>query len=341
MVKFLDLKKQYLSIKDEIDKAIKDVIDDTAFIGGKYLEVFESDFAKYNNAKYVIGVGNGTDALEISIEALDLPKGSEIIVPANSFIASSEAITRCGFIPIFADASTEDYTIDVEDIKNLINENTSAILVVHLYGQPCDMDPILEIAKDKSLKIVEDCAQAHGAEYKGRKVGTIGDIGAFSFYPGKNLGAYGDGGAITTNDEKLATRSRMIANHGRLSKYNHEFEGRNSRLDGLQAAILSVKLKYLDIWIEHRIKLADHYHQKLRKIDGITLSTKNEWAKHVYHLYVIRVNDRDSIREKLSEMNIPTGIHYPILLPDLKAYAYQSNMKRELSLDDIKDDLQF
>ena len=240
MVKFLDLKKQYETMKNEIDQAIQNVINDTAFVGGKYVEQFENNFALYHSAKYCIGVGNGTDALTIALWALDLPKDSEVIVPANSFIATSEAVSLNNLKIVFADCK-DDYTIDPKSVESLITKNTSCIIPVHLYGQPCDMDEILQIAKDNNLKIIEDSAQAHGAIYKGQKIGTFGDLATFSFYPGKNLGAYGDGGAIITNDKQLEQRCRTYSNHGRSSKYAHEIEGLNSRLDGIQAAILDVK----------------------------------------------------------------------------------------------------
>lgn len=322
MIQFLDLKKQYNTIKEEIDEAIKSVISETAFIGGKYVAEFEKEFAAYQEAKYCIGVGNGTDALEIAIESLGLPQGSEIIVPANSFIASSEAITRSGHTVVFCDCDENNYTISIPSIKSKITANTKAIMAVHLYGHPCDMDEILVMAKEHDLKVIEDCAQAHGAEYKGLKIGAIGDIGTFSFYPGKNLGAYGDGGAIVTNDENLAKQCKMIANHGRIEKYNHEFEGRNSRLDGIQAAILSVKLKHLDTWTDARIKVADFYFENLKDIKDITLPKKEDWAKQVYHLFVIRAKKRDELQKYLKENNISSGIHYPISLPKLKAYDY-------------------
>ena len=278
MIKFLDLHAQYLSIKDDIDAAMASVISESAFIGGKYVKQFEENFSDYHQAKYCVGAGNGTDAIEIAIEALDLPKGSEIIVPANSFIASAEAVARIGHKIVFCDANSDDYTINLDDVKKRITRNTSAIMAVHLYGHPCDMDRLLEISSEHNLKIIEDCAQAHGAEYKGRRVGCIGDIGCFSFYPGKNLGAYGDGGAVVTNDEELAKQCRMIANHGRIAKYDHEFEGRNSRLDGLQAAILSVKLKHLDKWTDHRIMIGDEYLKQLKDVPGIILPIrKEEW----------------------------------------------------------------
>ena len=320
MIKFVDLHSQYLSIKEEIDQAVSNVISESAFIGGEYVSQFEEHLADYQQAKYCVGVGNGTDALEIAIESLNLPKGGEIIVPANSFIASAEAVSRSGYKIVFCDARSDDYTINIADLKKRITSNTVAIIAVHLYGHPCDMDPILKLALEYNFKIIEDCAQAHGAEYKGQKVGAIGDLGCFSFYPGKNLGAYGDGGAIVTNSEALALRCRMIANHGRIAKYDHKFEGRNSRLDGLQAAILTVKLRHLDKWTDTRIMIANEYLERLKDIPEITLPVKQDWAKQVYHLFVIRHSNRDQIQAVLKESGVQTGIHYPIALPKLEAY---------------------
>lgn len=322
MIKFLDLHQQYITIKDELDAAMAAVIRDSAYIGGQYVERFENEFAKYQDAKHCVGVGNGTDALEIAIESLGLPPKSEIIVPANSFIASAEAVTRSGHKVVFCDIISDDFTMSVEDVASRINDNTAAIMAVHLYGHPCDMEPLKQLAKKNNLRIIEDCAQAHGAEYKNHRVGAIGDIGAFSFYPGKNLGAYGDGGAIVTNDEALATRCRMIANHGRIAKYNHEFEGRNSRLDGLQAAILSVKLKHLDQWLRTRRNLAKVYEKGLGEMDDLIISKPKSWALHAYHLWVLRTKKRDALKGYLSERDIATGIHYPISLPQLPAYEY-------------------
>ena len=329
MIKFLDLNKQYLSIQDQIDSKISQVIRESSFIGGKHLIEFEEKFSNYHEAKFCVGVGNGTDALEIAIEALNLPLGSEIIVPANSFIASAEAVTRTGHKVQFCDVNSDDYTIDLGDLKKRINKNTSAIMAVHLYGHPCDMDGLLSLQKTHDLKIIEDCAQAHGAEYKGKKIGAIGDIGCFSFYPGKNLGAYGDGGAILSNDEDLSTKCRMIANHGRISKYDHEFEGRNSRLDGLQAAILNVKLEHLDDWIDTRIQVADCYLDGLANLGDITLPVRQDWVKQSYHLFVIRHPQRDKFQEELRKEGIATGIHYPIALPKLQAFDYlnQGNLE--------------
>jgi dTDP-4-amino-4,6-dideoxygalactose transaminase len=322
MVNFLDLKAQYQSIKSEVDQAIQNVIENSDFIGGKQVAQFEKNFSDYMGAGYCVGVANGTDALEIAIEALNIPAKSEIIVPANSFIASSEAVSRSGHRVVFSDIDKESYVISIEDIKNRITPKTKAIIAVHLYGHPCDMDELAKIAKEHDLYIIEDCAQAHGSKYKGKNVGSIGDIATFSFYPGKNLGAYGDGGAITTNNSELAVQCRKIANHGRVAKYDHDFEGRNSRLDSLQAAILNVKLKYLDGWIERRIQIANKYLLELDGIAGLILPVKQDWAEQAYHLFVIRTQRRDKLQSYLLQNNIQTGVHYPISLPKLKAYHY-------------------
>lgn len=302
--------------------AIREVIAKSAYIGGEYVTNFEKEFAQYVGVEHCLGVGNGTDAIEIAIESLNLPLGSEIIVPANSFIASSEAVTRQGHKVVFADCDLESYVISIEDIKKRITSKTKAIIAVHLYGHPCDMGALQEIAENNGLYIIEDCAQAHGAEYQGQRVGSFGDIGTFSFYPGKNLGAYGDGGAITSNNQEFAKKCRMIANHGRIAKYDHEFEGRNSRLDGMQAAILSVKLKHLPDWIEKRIAVADYYLANLKNIDQIVLPVRQCWAKQAYHLFVIRTDKRDELAKFLHDEGVQTGVHYPISLPKLKAYDY-------------------
>ena len=329
-VRFLDLAKQYQSIKTEIDDAIARVIRDTAFISGPYASRFEADFAQYQRAPFCIACGNGTDAIEIALQALNIPVGSEIIAPANTFIASSEAVTRAGHRVVFCDCDPQDYTISIDSLRSKISPATRAVIVVHLYGQPCDMDGVLKIASEFDLKIIEDCAQAHGAEYKGRRVGTIGTIGTFSFYPGKNLGAYGDAGAIVTADETIATRCRMIANHGRVGKYDHEFEGRNSRMDGLQGAILSVKLARLDGWLERRRAVARRYQDGLRDVGDLVLPADRDWARHVYHLYVVRSRSRDGLRDFLKSRDIETGVHYPMALPKLAAYAHCGQAKEDL-----------
>ena len=320
MIRFLDLKKQYESIKEEIDVAMAEVITDTAFVGGRYVEEFEKNFAKYLKVENVVGVGNGTDALEVALWALDLPKRSEVIVPANTFIATSEAVTRNGLEVRFVDCD-ESYQIDIKKVEESISDKTSAIIAVHLYGHPADMQSINTIAKKYNLKVIEDSAQAHGAMIEERKVGTFGDVATFSFYPGKNLGAYGDGGCIATKSDELAEKIRKYINHGRSEKYTHEFEGRNSRLDGLQAAILSVKLRHLDSWLEKRNRVAQRYLTQIKN-PKIKLPKVEENIYHAWHLFVIQVDDRDAFRKYMEHNRIQTGIHYPVALPKLKAYDY-------------------
>lgn len=317
MIKFLDLYSQYLGIKTEIDAAIAGVIADSAYIGGERVKKFEADFAAYIGARHCIGVGNGTDAIEIALKSLDLPQGSKVLVPANSFIATSEAVTNAGFEVVFADVK-DDYTIKLEMVGGL-----KAVICVHLYGQPCDMDEITAFCAEHSLALIEDCAQAHGATYRGQKVGTFGSAATFSFYPGKNLGAYGDGGAITTNDDALAKKMRMMANHGRTSKYDHEFEGRNSRLDALQAAVLSVKLSYLEDWLKRRNSVAGVYLRELADTPLVLPTTYTD-RRHAWHLFVVRTDRRDELKEFLASRNIETGIHYPVALPKLAAYSYNT-----------------
>lgn len=337
-IPFADLYVQYQSIKEEIDNVIQHVIQDSAFIGGKYLKSFEENFARYAGAKHCIGVGNGTDALFIALKALGVGNGDEVITVANTFIATSEAITMAGAKVVFVDCNEKTYNIDVNKIEKAITGRTKAIIPVHLYGQPADMDAIIDIAKRHKLFIIEDAAQAHGAKYKGRKVSALGDCACFSFFPGKNLGAYGDGGAVVTNSDELAGRIRMFANHGRTDKYNHEFEGVNSRLDGLQAAILDVKLKYLEQWTERRRAIANAYNEGLK--DVVVTPSVAAGVRHVYHLYVVRTKEREKVQKRLSEQGISTGIHYPIPLPFLKAYEYLGHKPEDFPVaHSLKDEI--
>lgn len=329
MIRFLDLYQQYTSMKAEIDEAVQEVIRDAAFIGGPYVARFEQNFAAYQQAPHCVGVGNGTDAIEIAIEALGLPAQSEVIVPANSFIASSEAVTRAGCVVRFADVRPDTYTVDMVAVERCITPVTSAILAVHIYGHPVDMGRLKELAERHGLKIIEDCAQAHGAEHAGRRVGCVGDIGTFSFYPGKNLGAYGDAGAIVCSDVELARRCRMIANHGRTRKYDHEFEGRNSRLDAIQAAILNVKLQHLDEWVMQRNRVARRYLDGLCGVGDLVLPVIADDVRHAFHLFVVRTAKRDGLADHLRAAGIETGVHYPIALPDLAAYAYLNGRSAE------------
>ena len=324
MIPFVDLKSQYDSIKDKIDEAIQNVLNNTSFIMGEELKKFEEEYALFCDVKYAIGVANGSDALILALKACSIGEGDEVITTPHTFIATAEAISNVGGKIVFVDIDPKTYTIDISKIKEKINERTKAIIPVHLYGQFSDMEPIMELAKKYNLKIIEDAAQAHGAEYKGEKVGSIGDVACFSFYPGKNLGAYGDAGMITTNDGEIAEKVKLLRNHGRITKkYEHEIEGYSSRLDNLQAAILRVKLKYLNEWNDMRRSNAKKYNELLSNIDGIITPYEADYAKHVYHLYVIRTEKgRDKLREELKSKGIATGIHYPIPLHLQPAYRY-------------------
>lgn len=321
-VKFLDLVGQYESIRDEVDRAIAEVISTASFIGGNTVSAFESEFAAFQSAEECVAVGNGTDAIEIALEALDLPAGSEVIVPANSFIASSEAVTRAGHQVVFCDIDPDTYLLDLEDVELRITPRTAAVVAVHLYGRPCDMTALATLAERHNLSVIEDSAQAHGAEHAGRRVGALGHVGTFSFFPGKNLGAYGDGGAIVTNDSALAQRCRMIANHGRSEKYLHEFEGRNSRLDALQAAVLTVKLRHLHGWVDRRNAAAATYLERLTGVGDLILPTPlTPGDRHAYHLFVVRSERSVDLERHLNQSGIQTGRHYPVALPDQPAYA--------------------
>ena len=320
-IPFVDLKRQYRSISKEIDAAIHDVLQNGWYILGDNVAAFEEEFAKYCNAKYAIGVASGTDALTLSIGALGIGEGDEIITVPNTFIATIDAIYRNRAKPVFVDINHETYNIDVNKIEEKITEKTKAIIPVHLYGQPADMDIIVKIAKKYNLKIIEDGCQAHGAKYNGTKVGALGDVGCFSFYPGKNLGAYGDGGIVVTNNFEIAEKIRILRNYGQKVKYHHDLVGYNSRLDEIQAAVLRVKLKYLDEWNDLRRLHSEKYAQLLDRVSGIVLPLNEVNVKHVYHLYVIQCENRDQILEKLSLKGISTGIHYPVPIHLQKAYT--------------------
>lgn len=317
-VPFVDLKAQYDEIKKDIDGAIDNVISDTAFVGGKYVKIFEEKFAEKLGSKYCIGVGNGTSALYITLRCLGVKEGDEVITAANTFIADGEAISMTGAKPVFVDCDPTTFNIDTNLLEKAINKSTKAIVPVHLYGQPCDIEPIIQIAEAYDIKVVGDACQAPCALYKESDVGTWGDAVCFSFFPGKNLGAYGDGGMVATESEELATLIKMTANHGRIKKYDHEFEGLNSRLDGMQAAILTAKLKYLDKWNDRRIQIANKYDEYLSTC--VTTPKKLDQVKHVYHLYVIKTENRDELKNHLGTKGISTGIHYPTPLPFLTAY---------------------
>lgn len=318
-VPFVDLHRQYLSIKEEIDDAIRTVIEESAFIRGRFVTEFERQFAAAVGVKRCVSCANGTDALYVAMRALGLRAGDEVITTAHSWISTSETITQAGGNVVFADTDASTFTIDPRAIEAKITERTVGIIPVHLYGQPADMDPILEIARRHGLWVIEDCAQAHMAEYRGRRVGTMGVMATFSFYPGKNLGAMGDAGCLVTNDDRLADWSELFARHG--GKGDHHIEGINSRLDGMQAAILSVKLPHLGRWTEARRRVAARYDAALAGLDWLRTPKVAEGRTHVYHLYVIRARHRDALRERLTSLAIGTMLNYPRALPFYPAYA--------------------
>jgi len=319
MISFLDLKKQYLSIKDEIDQAIETVFDKAWFILGEQVEAFEVEFSNYIGTKYGVGVGSGTEAIHLALVACGVKSGDQVITVPNTAVPTISAISFAGAIPIFVDIDPNTYTMDTSQLEEKITERTKVILPVHLYGHPTDMDPILDIAKRYDLKVVEDSCQAHGAEYKGKKVGSIGDVGCFSFYPSKNLGAYGDGGFITTNNNEIADKTRLLRNYGQTDRYCHIIKGFNSRLDEIQAAILRVKLKKLDSWNDQRRKLVKCYSQLLEN-SNVFVPGELDYAKHVYHLFVIRSHKRDELQVFLKSYKIGTLIHYPIPVHLQKSY---------------------
>ena len=321
MIPFVDLKAQYQSIKTEVDAAIQRVLDNTSFILGREVEAFEAAFAEYVGAKFCVGVSNGTAAVQLAATACGIRAGDEVIVPANTFFATAEGLSTAGATPVFVDADPLSYTIDASKIEAAITERTRAIMPVHLYGHPADLDAIFDIAARHNLMVIEDAAQAHGSEYKERRVGALGRAGCFSFYPGKNLGAYGEGGAVLTNDEEVARQVRLLRDHGSERKYHHQLIGYNFRLEGIQGAVLSVKLKYLDGWNNLRREHAARYHELLKE-SGLSLPREMDYARHVYHLYVVQTAERDALQTALSQTGVQTGIHYPIPIHLQPAYAF-------------------
>jgi len=319
-VPFLDLKAQYEPIRGEIADAIQQVLDKTAFAGGPFVAQFEKEFAAFCGTQFATGVGSGTDALWVALLGLGIGPGDEVITVPDTFIATAEAISWCGAKPVFVDVDPITYNMDPSKVEAAITPKTRAIIPVHLFGQMANMDPILTIARKRRLFVVEDASQAHGAEYKGRKAGSIGDAGCFSFYPGKNLGAYGEAGAVVTNNEELDKKMRMLRDHGQAKKYFHSLIGWNARMDGIQGAILSVKLRHLEAWTEARRRNAKRYDELLRNVPGITVPVEAPNAKHVYHIYAIRVAERDRLIASLVEKDIHCGIHYPIPVHLLDAY---------------------
>jgi len=319
MIKMVDFGREYKEIGEEISEAINRVLNSGWFILGEEAEKLEEEFSNYIGTKFGVAVNSGSDALYLAIKALGVGSGDEVITVSHTFVSTVDAIVRNGAMPVFVDIDPETYTMDVTQIEDKITEKTKAIIPVHLYGYPADMDSINAIAKKYNLFVIEDACQAHGAEYKGKKVGSIGDIACFSFYPTKNCGAYGDGGMIVTNNEEIAKKLSMLRNYGQSQKYYYDFIGINSRLDEIQAAVLRVKLKHLDDWNEKRRSIAMLYNELLKNANVIT-PVEKEYARHVYHLYVIRSKKRDELQQYLLKNGIQTQIHYPVPVHKQKSY---------------------
>jgi len=328
---FLDLTAQYKSIKKEIDKAVKRVLDSSVFIGGKEVEEFEKEVARFCGVKYAIGVNSGTDALFLSLKALSVGSGDEVITTPFTFIATAGVIANCGARPVFVDIDPETFNIDHSKIERAITKKTKAILPVHLFGQMADMGEIMKIARKYKLYVVEDAAQAIGAEYEKKKAGTMGDLGCFSFFPSKNLGAYGDGGMIVTNNAKLAEKVRLLKNHGSSpkEKYLNLIIGTNSRLDALQAAILSVKLRHLSKWSRERARKADYYSKNLKNVGDVIVPKIDSGRTHIFHQYTIKTKFRDKLQKYLKEKGIPTMVYYPLSLHLQPAFKHLKHKKSD------------
>ena len=330
-VPFVDLKTQYKQIQHEVLPMVTEAMANGAFIGGPHLANFETEFAAFCDTTYCAGVNSGTDALRFALMAAGVGPGDSVITVPHTFIATTEAISQAGATPAFVDIDERTYNMSPQKLddylksrnrQSSIDNRISAVIPVHLYGQPADMDPILEIAREYNLAVVEDACQAHGALYKGRKAGSLGTVGCFSFYPGKNLGAYGEGGAVVTEDEEIADKIRMLRDHGQAKKYFHDVEGYNGRLDAIQAGILRIKLKRLSDWNQARRDHAALYDLLLADVPGVTLPFQADFAQSVYHLYVILVEDRDALQKFLGDNGVATGLHYPLPLHLQKAYEH-------------------
>jgi dTDP-4-amino-4,6-dideoxygalactose transaminase len=319
-VPFLDLKSHHAPLRDEFAGAIQEVIDEGAFAGGPFVARFEADFATYCDCQHAIGVGSGTEALWLSLLALGVGPGDEVITVANTFMATAEAISYSGARPVFVDVDERTYTMDPAALEEAITAKTKAIVPVHLFGQPADMDPILEVARQHGLFVVEDACQAHGALYKGRRVGMLADAACFSFYPGKNLGAFGEAGAVVTCDDELQMKIRVLREHGQIRKYHHVMVGWNCRMDGIQAAVLRIKLRHLETSNGLRRSHAAHYDEGFNSFDGVVTPVHAAHVRHVYHLYAIRVKNRDEVIRLLAEQGIGSGVHYPVPIHLQEAY---------------------
>jgi dTDP-4-amino-4,6-dideoxygalactose transaminase len=336
LVPFVNLPATHQALEREILDAITPLIRNAEFIMGKAVGEFEQEFAKYVGAKHCISLNSGTAALHLALMALEVGPGDEVITAANSFIATAEAISFVGATPVFVDCDPATYNLDVTKLEKAITKKTKAIIPVHLYGCPADMEPLMALAKKHNVKVVEDACQGHGARYNGKRVGTFGDIAAFSFYPGKNLGAAGDGGAVVTNDDGLARHVRLLREHGSEKKYVHEIIGHNFRLDTLQAAVLKVKLPHLDKWNELRRAAAAYYTKNLLEL-GLKVPIEPANTEHVYHLYVIQVRDREKVQAVLAEHGVQSGIHYPNPIHRQKAYSFLGIKEGAFPVSELTD----
>jgi dTDP-4-amino-4,6-dideoxygalactose transaminase len=326
-VPYFDLKLHHAALRSELNRAIQEVIDEGAFAGGTFVTRFEEDFAAYCDCPYANGVGSGTEALWLSLLALGVGPGDDVITVPNTFMATAEAISYCGARPVFVDVDEHTYTMDPVALAKTVTFKTKAIIPVHLFGQPADMDPILEVARQHNLFVIEDACQAHGAEYKGRKVGTLSNAACFSFYPAKNLGAFGEAGAVVTGDPELHEKIRILRDHGQVRKYYHSMIGWNCRMDGIQAAVLRLKLRHLEQYTELRRSHAAQYDLALSAVDELVSPVQAAWARHVYHIYAIRVKNRDCVMRRLAENGVGSGVHYPVPVHLQEAYqclGYQS-----------------
>jgi dTDP-4-amino-4,6-dideoxygalactose transaminase len=328
-VPFLDLKAQFPKIRSEIEKRFSNIIDNTAFVCGKGVQEFEESFSKLHGVEYTVGLSSGTDGNHVALLCCDIGKGDEVIVPVNTFIATAEAISHSGAIPVFVDVDEKTYNINIDRIEERITPNTKVVNPVHLFGHSADLDPIKEIAQKNNLFIVEDAAQAHLAEYHNERVGGIGRIASWSFYPGKNLGAWGEAGAITTNDEEIYLKAKKMRDHGSGKKYHHDIIGHNYRMSEFQAAVLNVKMRYIEDWTEKRRKNAEEYNERLADIEQVVTPSESDNVKHVYHLYVIRAENRNELQNFLKENGVGTGLHYPIPLHLTQAYAHLGYQKSD------------
>jgi dTDP-4-amino-4,6-dideoxygalactose transaminase len=319
-VPFLDLQSHHAPLREEFEAVIREVIDRSAFAGGPYVAAFEEDFAAYCNCRHAIGVGTGTDALWLALLACGVGAGDEVITVPSTFMATAEAITYAGARPVFIDVDERTHTMAPERLEAAITPKTKAVIPVHLFGQTADMDPIMEVARQRGLFVIEDACQAHGAEYKGRKAGTIGDAGCFSFYPGKNLGALGEAGAVTTNEASLDEKIRVLRDHGQVRKYHHTMVGWNCRMDGIQGAVLRIKLRRLEAGNELRRSHARYYDAALARIPNVVTPEIAAYAKHVFHIYALRVSERDDVMQRLTDQGIGCGVHYPVPIHLQEAY---------------------